>query len=75
MTTDQLVDSLTALHKRCRTITEHDRLDNPFEAMNVVQAALNEMSTLHNLLPDELREKSWVFLSLKRGRTTWRHAG
>jgi hypothetical protein len=27
------------------------------------------MSTLHNMLPKQLKEKSWAFLSMERGRT------
>jgi len=38
----------------------------------VFQAALSELSAMHNLLPEHLREKSWVFLSLERGSTHWR---
>lgn len=72
MTTDQLLENLTSLHRRLRSISmEYDGLENRVEAMNVVQVALQEMSTLHNLLPEKLREKSWVFLSLERGRSHW----
>jgi len=70
VTTNQLLGTLTSLSKRLRSINaEYDGLENHVEAMNVVQAALNEMSLLHTLLPEALRAKSWVFLSLERGRT------
>lgn len=76
MTMDQIVDSLTSIKKRLRTInTEYDGLDNRVEALNVVQAALGEMTALHSLLPRQLAKKSWVFLSLERGRTHYRSAG
>jgi hypothetical protein len=76
MTTDQIVGSMTSIKKRLRSINaEYDVLENHVEAMNVVQAALQEMSVLHTLLPKPLQEKSWVFLSLERGHTHYRSAG
>jgi len=76
MTTDQIVGSMTSIKKRLRSISaEYDVLENHVEAMNVVQAALQEMSVLHTLLPKPLQEKSWVFLSLERGHTHYRSAG
>ncbi|HKV44175.1 MAG TPA: hypothetical protein VJT32_05795 [bacterium] len=72
MTTNQLLGTLTSLSRRLRSINaEYDGLENPVEAMHVVQAALSEMSVLHNMLPEALRGKSWVFLSLERGRGHW----
>jgi hypothetical protein len=76
MTMDQIVGNMTSIKRRLRNInTEYDVLENQVEAMNVVQAALHEMSALHNMLPKSLQEKSWVFLSLERGRTHSRSAG
>jgi hypothetical protein len=76
MTMDQIVDNMTSIKRRLRTInTEYDGLDNRVEALNVVQAALGEMTMLHNMLPKQLQKKSWVFLSLERGRTHYRSAG
>jgi hypothetical protein len=76
VTTDQIVGNLTSIKRRLRSInTEYDALDNRVEARNVMQAALHEMTTLHNMLPKALRTKSWVFLSLERGRTHYRSAG
>ncbi len=76
MTMDQIVGNMTSIKRRLRNInTEYDVLENQVEAMNVVQAALHEMSALHNMLPKSLQEKSWVFLSLERGRTHYRSAG
>ena len=73
MTTCELVGTLASLHKRLRTISTHyDGLENQIEAKNVFQAALSELSAVHNLLPEHLKEKSWVFLSLERGNTHWR---
>ena len=73
MTTCELVGTLASLHRRLRTIsTYYDGLENQIEARNVFQAALSELSAMHNLLPEHLREKSWVFLSLERGSTHWR---
>jgi hypothetical protein len=70
MSTDVIVANLTSIKRRIRNInTEYDILENPLEAKNVVQAALREMSTLHNMLPKQLKEKSWAFLSMERGRT------
>jgi hypothetical protein len=67
---------MTSIKKRLRSISaEYDILENHVEAMNVVQAALQEMSVLHTLLPKPLQEKSWVFLSLERGHTHYRSAG
>ncbi len=76
MTTDQIVGNLTSIKRRLRNInTEYDGLDNRVEAKNVMQVALHEMTALHNMLPNALRSKSWVFLSLERGRTHYRSAG
>ncbi len=76
MTTSQIVGNMTSIRRRIRHIdTEYEGLDNRVEAMNVVQAALREMSTLHSMLPKRLKEKSWVFLSLERGRTHYRSEG
>jgi hypothetical protein len=76
MTMDQIVGNMTSIRRRLRNIsTEYDVLENQVEAMNVVQAAISEMNTLHNLLPKQLQKKSWVFLSLERGRTHYRSAG
>ncbi len=76
MTMDQIVGNLTSIQRRLRNInTEYDVLENQVEAKNVVQAALHEMSALHNMLPKKLRGKSWVFLSLERGRTHYRSSG
>lgn len=76
MTMDQIVVNMTSIKRRLRSInTEYDGLDNRVEAMNVVQAALHEMTALHNMLPKQLQEKSWVFMSLERGRTHYRSAG
>jgi len=76
MTTGLIVANMTSIKRRLRHInTEYDGLDNRLEAMNVVQAALREMSTLHSLLPKSLKDKSWVFLSLERGRTHYRAEG
>jgi hypothetical protein len=76
MTTDQIVGNLTSIKRRLRSInTEYDVLDNRVEAKNVMQAALHEMTALHNMLPKALRTKSWVFLSMERGRTHYRSAG
>jgi hypothetical protein len=76
MTTDQIVGSMTSIKKRLRNISAaYDVLENHVEAMNVVQAALHEMSVLHTLLPRPLQDKSWVFLSLERGHTHHRSAG
>jgi hypothetical protein len=73
---DQIVVNMTSIKRRLRSInTEYDGLDNRVEAMNVVQAALHEMIALHNMLPKPLQEKSWVFMSLERGRTHYRSAG
>jgi len=73
---DQIVGNLTSIQRRLRNInTEYDVLENQVEAKNVVQAALHEMTALHNMLPKQLRGKSWVFLSLERGRTHYRSAG
>ena len=73
MTTCELVGTLASLHRRLRTISTHfDGLENQIEAKNVFQAALSELSAVHNLLPEHLREKSWVFLSLERGGPHWR---
>ncbi|HKV46176.1 MAG TPA: hypothetical protein VJT32_16120 [bacterium] len=73
MTVDQVVGGLASIRKRIRAINaRYDGLENQLEAMNVVQAALHEMSTLHELLPADLKGKSWVFLSLERGRAPWR---
>jgi hypothetical protein len=76
MTMDQIVGNMTSIRRRLRNIsTEYDVLENQVEAKNVVQAAISEMNALHNLLPKQLRKKSWVFLSLERGRTHYRSAG
>ncbi len=76
MTMGQIVDNMTSIKRRLRSInTEYDGLDNRVEAKNVMQAALHEMTALHNMLPKALRKKSWVFLSLERGRTHYRSAG
>ncbi len=76
MTMDQIVGNMTSIRRRLRNIsTEYDVLENQVEAKNVVQAAISEMTALHNLLPKQLRGKSWVFLSLERGRTHYRSAG
>lgn len=76
MTTDQIVGNMTSIKRRLRSInTEYDGLDNRVEAMNVMQAALHEMTALHHMLPKTLQKKSWVFLSLERGRTHYRSAG
>jgi len=76
MTMDQIVGNMTSIQRRLRTIsTEYDVLENQVEAKNVVQAAISEMNALHNLLPKQLRKKSWVFLSLERARTHYRSAG
>jgi hypothetical protein len=76
METDRIVGSLTSIRRRLRSINrQYDGLENRVEAMNVVQAALHEMTALHSLLPKPLQEKSWVFLSLERGRTHDRAAG
>jgi len=76
MTMDQIVGNMTSIQRRLRNIsTEYDVLENQVEAKNVVQAAISEMNALHNLLPKQLRKKSWVFLSLERGRTHYRSAG
>jgi hypothetical protein len=76
MEMEHIVGSLTSIRRRIRSInTQYDVLDNRVEAMNVVQAALSEMTALHSLLPKRLQEKSWVFLSLERGRTHLRSAG
>lgn len=76
MGTDAIVGSLTSIRRRLRCISsQYDGLENRVEAMNVVQAALHEMTTLHSLLPKGLQDKSWVFLSLERGRTHDRAAG
>jgi hypothetical protein len=76
MTTDQIVGNMTSIRRRIRSIdTEYEGLENRVEAMNVVQAALREMTTLHSMLPKRLKEKSWVFLSLERGRTHYRSEG
>jgi hypothetical protein len=76
MTMDQIVGNMTSIRRRLRNIsTEYDVLENQVEAKNVVQAALSEMTALHNLLPTKLRKKSWVFLSLERGRTHYRSSG
>jgi hypothetical protein len=73
---DQIVGNMTSIRRRLRNIsTEYDVLENQVEAKNVVQAAISEMNALHNLLPNQLRKKSWVFLSLERGRTHYRSAG
>ncbi|HLW58727.1 MAG TPA: hypothetical protein VKV57_02250 [bacterium] len=73
MTVDQLVGGMTLIRKRIRAINaRYDGLENQNEAMNVVQAALHEMSILHELLPADLKGKSWVFLSLERARVPWR---
>jgi len=73
MTVDRVVVELASIRRRIRAINaRYDGLDNRLEAMNVVQAALHEMTTLHALLPRNLREKSWVFLSMERGRISWR---
>ena len=70
---DQVVGGLTSIRKRLRAINaRYDGLDNRLEAMYTVQAAINEMTTLHALLPQHLREKSWVFQSMERGRIPWR---
>jgi hypothetical protein len=76
MTTGEIVGNLTSIKRRLRSInTEYDGLDNSVEAKNVMQAALHEMTMLHNMLPKSLRTKSWVFLSIERGRTHYRSAG
>jgi len=76
MSIDQIVGNMTSIKRRLRSInTQYDGLDNRVEAMNVVQAALHEMTALHNMLPKPLQEKSWVFMSLERGRTHYRSAG
>lgn len=73
MTVDQVVGGLTSIRKRLRAINaQYDGLENRLEALNVVQAALHEMSALHALLPADLKGKSWVFLSMERGRVPWR---
>ena len=76
MTTGLILANMTSIKRRIRHInSEYDGLDNRLEAMNVVQAALREMTTLHSLLPKPIKEKSWVFLSLERGRTHCRAEG
>ena len=76
MSIDQIVGNMTSIKRRLRSInTEYDVLENRVEAMNVVQAALHEMTALHNMLPKQFQKKSWVFMSLERGRTHYRSAG
>ena len=76
MTTGQIVGSMASIRRRIRHIdSEYEGLENRVKAMNVVQAALREMTTLHSMLPKRLKEKSWVFLSLERGRTHYRSDG
>ena len=76
MEMEHIVGSMTSIKRRLRSInTQYDGLENRVEAMNVVQAAISEMTVLHSLLPKRLQEKSWVFLSLERGRTHMRSAG
>ena len=76
MTMDQIVVNMTSIKRRLRSINRaYDNLENRVEAMNVVQAALHEMTALHSMLPKQLRQKSWVFMSLERGRTHYRSAG
>jgi len=68
MKTDQVVVSLVSLHKRLRAINAvYDGLEDKPEALTVAQAAFREMSVLHRLLPQNLKRKIWVVLSIEKG--------
>ena len=69
MRLDQIVGEMASIRRQLRNINARfGGLENPVEALNVMQAALHELAILHTMLPKRLRDKSWALLSLERAR-------
>jgi hypothetical protein len=57
------------VHKHLRTVDSvYIEAEDKIETRMVLQAHVNELRTLHGLLPPPLREKSWI-LTIERHKT------
>ncbi len=59
----QVIDGVLLSRKRLKMLDDYASLDARFMA----QTAYEELKILHNMLPVELKERSWVFQSMTRG--------
>ena len=65
-----VIPSLLRIHRQLRILDQsYTESESKPQVQSAVEAKLSELQAIHNLLPTDLRDKSWVLLL--QGYSTW----
>lgn len=65
-----VIPSLLRIHRQLRILDKsYTESESKPQVQSAVEAKLNELQAIHNLLPTDLRDKSWILLL--QGYSTW----
>ncbi|HET7263174.1 MAG TPA: hypothetical protein VFL28_00785 [bacterium] len=65
-----VIPSLMRIHRQLRLLDRaYTDSESKQQVQNAVEAKLDELHAIHDLLPTDLRDKSWIFLM--QGYNNW----
>ena len=65
-----VIPSLLRIHRQLRILDQsYTESESKPQVQSAVEAKLSELQAIHNLLPTDLRDKSWILLL--QGYSTW----
>ncbi len=65
-----VIPSLLRIHRQLRLLDQaYMDAESKKQVQNAVEAKLDELHAIHELLPTDLRDKSWIFLL--QGYNNW----
>ena len=65
-----VIPSILRIHRQLRVLDEaYMDAESKKQVQNAVEAKLDELHAIHDLLPTDLRDKSWILLM--QGYSAW----
>jgi hypothetical protein len=65
-----VIPSLLRIHRQLRILDQaYMDAESKTQVQSAVEAKLDELQAIHNLLPTDLRDKSWILLM--QGYSAW----
>ena len=69
-TSVSVIPSLLRIHRQLRILDQsYTESESKPQVQSAVEAKLGELQAIHNLLPTDLRDKSWILLL--QGYSAW----
>lgn len=65
-----VIPSLLRIHRQLRVLNQsYMGSESKNQVQSAVEAKLDELQSIHDLLPEDLREKSWILMM--QGYSAW----